>query len=146
MSGELELPAGTRLLLYDGVCGLCNRAIQLTLPRDRHGRLRYAALQSELGRRVLERHGRDPAALDTVYLVLDPGLPSERLLSRARAAVETARTLGGIWGVLARLASVLPWALLDAAYGFVARRRYRWFGRDESCPLPPPEERHRFLG
>ena len=133
------------MLLYDGVCGLCNRAVQFTLPRDGRDRLRYAAAQSDFGRRILERHGKRPDSLETFYLVENVGFPEERLWERARAAVGVAHMLGGPWGLLARLAPLLPWRLLDGAYDAIARRRYRWFGRYDACPLPEPKWSHRFL-
>ena len=75
------------VLLYDGVCGLCDKLVQFTLPRDKQGVLHYATLQSELGRGIMERHGRDPDDLKTLAVVVDRGLPTERLLLRSRAAL-----------------------------------------------------------
>ena len=132
------------LVLYDGVCGLCNRTVRFVLRRDKRGVFRFAALQSELGQELLRRHGRDPRELQTVYLVLDRGEPTERLLSRSAAAQEICRRLGGIWRVCA-VFNILPRSWRDALYDFVARRRYQWFGKYEPCPLPTAEEKGRFL-
>lgn len=132
------------ILLYDGVCGLCDRLVQFTLPRDKNGVLRYAALQSELGTEILRRHGRNPDDLDTLAVVVDRGLPTERLLVRSRAALFVASTFGGAWRLLAVL-RIVPTFLLDLAYRGVARIRYRVFGKFDACQLPRPEWRDRFL-
>ncbi len=133
------------LVLYDGVCGLCNRTVRFVLRRDKRGVFRFAPLQSDLGQELLQRHGRDPRELQTIYVVLERGTSAEHLLNRSAAAQEICRRLGGIWRLCA-VFNVLPRSWRDALYDFVARRRYRWFGKYESCPLPRPEERERFLG
>lgn len=134
------------VVLYDGVCGLCNRTVQFVLKRDRRRAFRFAPLQGEFAAALLGRHGRDPSELETMFLALDANGPNERLLSKARAILKILRELGGGWGVFAALAGVLPTGFLNGCYGFIARRRYRWFGRYASCPLPKPEERARFIG
>lgn len=138
-------PPENPILLYDGVCGLCNGLIRFVLRRDREARLRFAPLQSELAREILVRHGRDPDDLDTVVLVSDPGAESEALLDRARAILRVMSWIGWPWKAL-MVFWPLPTFLIDAGYRFVAWTRYRLFGRHEKCPLPTPEERARFLG
>ena len=132
------------LVLYDGVCGLCNRLVQFVLRRDRRDRFRYAALQSDLAHELLRRHGRNPDDLDTVSVVRDHGAPGEQVLTKARAIIYVARRLGFPWA-LAAVLRVLPWRLLDFAYDQIAHRRYRWFGRHDACPLPTPATRAKFL-
>ncbi len=132
------------VLLYDGVCGLCNGVVRWILRRDRAGRFRFAPLQEELARTLLRRHGLDPDDLDSVVLVRDRGLPTERLERRARAILGVAREVGGM-GRLGVLVAWLPTPLLDLAYRCVARVRYRLFGRHDACPLPAPEHRAKFL-
>src|SRR5262245_49707937 len=134
------------ILFYDGVCGLCHRLVRFVVKRDRRDRFRFAALQGALAAEVLPRHGKDPRLLDTVYLLVEPGTERERLLWKGRAVAQVLRTLGGPWAALGAAASILPAPLLDACYGFIARRRYRWFGKLDSCPLPSPAERQKFLG
>jgi predicted DCC family thiol-disulfide oxidoreductase YuxK len=134
------------IILYDGVCGLCNRFVQFVLKRDRKDRFRFAALQSNFARTILERHGLNPDRLDTVYLVLDSGLPSEHLLSRNEAAAAVLKELGGFWRFWARLLDFLPKRFRDWRYALVARNRYRFFGKYEACPLPKEKDRHKFLG
>lgn len=132
------------LVLYDGVCGLCNRLNQFILKRDSADRFRFASLQHALAREILHRYGRDADDLNTVYVIADYGARTERLLSKGRAVIHVLRTLGGAWR-LARILEVLPVALVDALYAFVARHRYRWFGRYEPGALPPANHRAKFL-
>jgi predicted DCC family thiol-disulfide oxidoreductase YuxK len=135
----------TTVLFYDGVCGLCNRLIQFLLRHDREGQIVYAALQGQLARDILAKHGADPSDLDTVYVVADWRTPSERALSRSAAILHALEQLDGSLGVLARLGALVPTPIADLAYRLVATNRYRVFGKHESCPLPPPEWRRRFL-
>ena len=132
------------IILYDGVCGLCNRLVQFLLKRDHHDRLRFASLQSEFAAPLLKRHGADPHDLDTVYVVTDCGQPAELLLARSDAILFLLSQLDGIWR-LARIGRVLPNALRYAVYNLVARNRYRVFGKHESCMLPEPKHRAKFL-
>jgi predicted DCC family thiol-disulfide oxidoreductase YuxK len=132
------------IILYDGVCGLCHRLNRFVLARDRAERFRFAALQSDLARKILTRHGRDPRDLDTLYLVLGHGRPDERLLRKSDAALWILRELGGPWRAAGAL-RVVPRPLRDVGYDLVARTRYRLFGRYDACPLPDPRHRARFL-
>ena len=137
------------ILLYDGVCGLCNRLVQFVLRRDADAVFRFASLQSPPARRILARHGADPADLDTVYVVLSYDLPDERLLPRSDAVIFILRQLGKHKHTLLRgarfLLSLIPRPLRDCGYRIVARNRYRIFGRSETCMLPAPEHRDRFI-
>jgi predicted DCC family thiol-disulfide oxidoreductase YuxK len=132
------------LLLYDGVCGLCNRLTQFVLRHDRSDRFRYASLQGSRAGDLLCRYQRDARDLDTVYVVADYGGPGERLLWKSRAILFVLGQLGGPWR-LGGILGILPRPILDRAYDFIARRRYRWFGRYDSCPLPAPGVREKFL-
>jgi len=132
------------IVLYDGVCGLCNRAVQFLLKRDRHDRLQFASLQSDLAARVLNRHGMNPKGLDTVYAVLNYGEPNETLLAKGDAFLFFAGVIDGVWSV-ARVVKVVPRPVRNWLYDFVARHRYQVFGKSESCMLPDPKQRHKFL-
>lgn len=153
------------ILLYDGVCGLCNRLVQFILRRDPEGVFRFAALQSALAGRVLARHGLRADDLDTVYVVVDYETPGERLLGQSEAVILILRQLGGglrpagqpgagistqapglaIWRFIGFLLQLVPRRLRDWAYRLVARSRYRIFGRYDACPIPTAETRARFL-
>lgn len=133
------------IILYDGVCALCNHLVRFVLERDRRDEFHFAAIQSNVARAILERHGVNPDALDTVYLVLDYGQPTEQLASRSQAVALVCAKLKGVWRLCARVMTILPPRLRDWAYDFMAAHRYRWFGKYRACPLPRAEERHKFL-
>ena len=142
MSETAQSTAGP-IVLYDGVCGICNRSVQMILRNDRRGRFRFAAIQSETGERLLREHGLPTAAdadgLQTVVLIEDG-----KAYTRSRAALGIARRMDAPWPLLWPLV-VVPGALLDVFYALVARNRYRWFGKYDACPIPAPEVRARFL-
>lgn len=140
----MRQPETKAIVLYDGVCGLCNRAVQFLLKRDRRDRLQFASLQSDLAARVLNRHGMDHKSLDTVYAVLNFGEPNERLLAKGDAFLFFADLIGGIWSV-AKVGKIIPRPARNWLYDFVARHRYQVFGKSESCMLPDPTQRHKFL-
>jgi len=133
------------ILLYDGVCRLCNRFVQFILRRDRGAVFRFASLQSAFAAAILARHGANPSNLDTVYVVVEHELPSEYLLCRSHAVIFVLKQLPGACQPLALLLRLVPKFLRDAAYNLVARNRYRIFGRSEVCALPSEQDRSRFL-
>jgi predicted DCC family thiol-disulfide oxidoreductase YuxK len=133
------------ILFYDGVCGLCNTLVQFLLKHDKRRQLRFASLQSDFAEKVLRRHGFDPKDLDTLHVVENYEQPDERMLQRSDAVLRAARELGGHWSVLAAVAKIVPRPLRDIAYRFVAQNRYRVFGKYETCMLPDPDQRSRFL-
>jgi predicted DCC family thiol-disulfide oxidoreductase YuxK len=114
------------------------------LKHDKRDYFRFAALQSDLASTTLRRHNRDPHDLDTVYLVVNHAQPSECLLARSDAILFLLKQLGGIWQVAA-LGQILPRTIRDGLYGLVARNRYRIFGKYETCRLPEPKHRKKFL-
>ena len=133
------------IILYDGVCGLCNRLIQFVLKRDRNDRFRFAALQSEFAGDVLRRHGVNPALLDTVYLLLNYSQPDERLASRSDAGIQILAELGGVWRTLASIVKHLPRWIRDKIYNLIARNRYQLFGKYQTCQIPDEKYRRKFL-
>jgi predicted DCC family thiol-disulfide oxidoreductase YuxK len=131
------------VLLYDGVCGFCNKTVQLLLYLDKGGTLRFAALQSDFGARILARRA-ELANVDSVIYVQDAETPAERVFVRSAAALKIAAYLGGFWKIFLA-AYVIPRPLRDAAYDLIARYRYRFFGKRDACMLPAPEVRARFI-
>ena len=150
---EVERSAieGRALLLYDGVCALCNGVVQFLMKHDRLDRFRYAPLQSGLGREVLARFDIHTFP-DGVMLLTDALTPSEHLYQRSDAVAGSLQLLGapggygGYWRLAGRVLRLVPRPLRDWGYGIVARFRYRLFGRYDTCPIPPPEQRSRLLG
>ncbi len=135
---------GRHLVLYDGVCGLCDGSVQLLLRHDRDLVLHFAANQG-VTRAEIERRRELPPADATLILLRDYGTPDERLFERSSAPLEIARLVGGWLGALAFFGRLVPRAIRDRAYDFVAKRRFRWFGRLETCRIPSAQTRTRFL-
>jgi len=133
------------LILYDGVCGLCNRLNAVVLKRDSRDHFRFASLQSSTARSILLRHGKDPADLDTLYLVLQYANPNQKLLSRSSAALEILSQLNPGWACLAKLLRLVPSPLRDLGYRLIAKVRYRIFGKHDSCLIPKKEWQAKFL-
>jgi predicted DCC family thiol-disulfide oxidoreductase YuxK len=132
------------LMLYDGECGFCSAAVQFVLARDRRAVFHFAALQGAVAARVLESFGGRPADLTTFYLLADYQGGKPALHARATAALVTLQALGWPWS-MASAFRVLPRRWLDAAYDVVARHRHHILGAADSCVLPRPEDRARFL-
>lgn len=138
--GPMEAPGDSpAILLFDGVCNLCNASVNFIIDRDPQAYFRFAPLQSETGRRLLEKHGLPTGSMDTVVLVED-----DRAYVRSTAALRIARHLVFPWPLLA-LGLILPAFLRDLVYKLIANNRYRWFGKSDTCRLPTPALRSRFL-
>lgn len=128
------------ILLFDGVCNLCNASVAWLLRRDRKGIFRFASLQGETGQELLRERGLDTREFHSVILIV----PSQAYYTKSMAAIEIARRLGGLWRVFT-VFTWIPDPIRDAVYDFVANNRYRWFGKKEECMLPRPEWKDRFL-
>lgn len=126
------------IVLFDGVCNFCNGAVNFIIARDPQGRFQFASLQSEVGQRLRAEHGLG-TDIHTMAVVV-----RGRAYVRSSAALEVARRLSGAWPLLYATV-VIPAFLRDALYKFFAARRYKWFGKSESCRVPTPDVRARFL-
>jgi len=138
-TARTEEATDTALLLFDGVCNLCHGAVRFIIARDPAKRFRFASLQSDFGRSIVRERGL-PDDVTTVVLV-EPG---GRVSARSTAALRVALRLGALWPLLGVLL-VVPRFVRDPVYEFIARNRYRWFGKKDSCPLPDPSLADRFL-
>ncbi|WP_425420769.1 thiol-disulfide oxidoreductase DCC family protein [Phaeodactylibacter xiamenensis] len=127
------------VLLFDGVCNLCNGSVQFIIERDPDARFRFASLQSEEGQAVLSRFENRPSDLSSVVLIQD-----DQLYARSEAALRVARQLEGGWSLLYAFI-VVPRPIRDAVYDWIARNRYRWFGKKDACMIPSPDLQSRFL-
>lgn len=146
MNSQLNHP----VILYDGLCRLCNRMVRFVVRRDGAGVFRFASLQGPFAERTLARYGASPSDLDTFYVVTTQNAgvgdgADERLLARSDAVLFVLRKIGGIWSAMAGAIALLPRVIRDWAYRLVARNRYRVFGRFDACPVPDPAARDRFL-
>lgn len=133
-----DLPSD--LLLFDGVCTLCNASVDFVIRRDSKRRFRFASLQSEVGQRILREHGRSQTEFDSVLYLRD-GV----LMEKSGAALRIAKNLDGLWPVMT-VFLLIPPVIRDAVYAWIARNRYAWFGKRETCRVPSAEERSLFLG
>lgn len=128
------------VVLFDGVCVLCSGWVRFCLPRDRKARLRFAALQEPVGQKLLAEHHFSQTEFRSVVVLADG-----KVYERASAVVRILGELGVGWRLLGGLLGLFPKRLLNLGYDWVAGNRYRWFGKNETCFLPSPEERARFL-
>ncbi|MEK4870605.1 MULTISPECIES: thiol-disulfide oxidoreductase DCC family protein [Niallia] len=125
------------IVLFDGVCNLCSKSVQFIIKRDPHNQFLFASLQSEMGKSLLEKHHL--SEVDSVVLIKE-----DMYYMESDAALEICRHLSSGWKLLAIL-KVIPSSIRDPLYQFVARNRYRWFGKQDSCMLPTEEMKKRFL-
>lgn len=130
------------VVLFDGVCNLCNAFVNFAIDRDPAGRLVFGALQSQAAEPLLAGAGLGASRPDSLVVIESAG---GACFVRSEAALRVARRLRAPWPLLAALAALVPRSLRDAVYDRVARRRYRWFGRREACRIPTPELHARFL-
>ncbi len=127
------------IVLFDGICALCNATVQFALKQDPQGKLRFAGLQSTAGRKLLQTHGLPGEDFDTVLLI-----EGDRVSTHSTGALRILRYLRFPWPLLYGLILIPPF-IRDRIYALVARRRFDWFGKLDACPIPPPEVRDRFL-
>lgn len=126
------------MVLFDGVCRLCNGSVNFILRVDRKGLLKFAPLQSDYGRQVLASHEIKSGPMDSMML-----LEGARLTVKSTAIIRISKYLGGAWP-LCMIALVVPRFIRDTLYDVVAKNRYRWFGKCDTCRLPDPELEDRF--
>ena len=134
-----DIPHGKAIVLFDGVCNLCNGFVQFLIRRDKKRRFLYASLQSEAGRSLIEELGLEAGKMDTVILI-DQG----KAYTHSDVALRVAGRLGALWPLF-QVFYIFPKPLRDAVYNWIARNRYRWFGKRETCMIPTPELKSLFL-
>ena len=129
-----------KIVLFDGVCNLCNGAIQFVIKRDKEDKFRFAALQSEIGRKLVAERGIDTSKVDSIILI-DPGVA---YYTKSEAALEIGTELKG-YRTLSNILRLIPSSLSNIVYDFIAKNRYKWYGKKESCMIPTPELQAKFL-
>lgn len=127
------------VILFDGVCNLCSGFVQFIIKRDKSGKFKFASLQSVYAKDKLKSTGINSDELSTVVFI-----SGNRIYTKSTAALKIAKELGGSWRLLYPLI-IIPKFLRDGVYNLIAKNRYKWFGKQESCMLPDPELRSRFL-
>jgi predicted DCC family thiol-disulfide oxidoreductase YuxK len=136
MTGEIP----DNLVLFDGVCNLCNALVQFVIRHDPKAKFHFAAIQSDIGRKIFEKHGMDPSDLQTFVFV-----SGGKIWLRSGAAIAVVSRFGAAWRVFA-IFWLVPRFVRDAVYSVLARNRYRWFGKKDACMIPTPEIEKRFVG
>lgn len=127
------------VILFDGVCNLCNGSVQYVIRHDKQGLFRFASLQSESGQKLLLQY-QLPQSDFTSFVLLE----NNRAYTRSTAALKVARQLSGFVKLLYGFI-IVPAFIRDGVYNFIAKNRYRWFGKQESCMIPTPALKERFL-
>ncbi len=135
----LKLSENHPIVLFDGVCNLCDGFVQFVMKRDRTGEFRFAPLQSETGRILLGHFNLDENVIDSVILI-----ENGAAYNKSTAGLRTMRRIGGVWG-LAYVFIIVPKFIRNSVYDFIAKNRYRLFGKKDACMIPTPEVRARFL-
>lgn len=136
----LNLPQDKKIILFDGVCNLCNSAVQFVIQNDKKDVFRFVALQSDLGQEILNHIGINPKNIDSIILYE----PSVAYYYKSSAAIEIAKSLGGFWH-LGTVFRIIPTGIRNSLYDYIAKNRYKWYGKKESCMIPTPELKAKFL-
>lgn len=127
------------IIFFDGVCNLCNNTVQFIIKQDKKAVFRFASLQSEYSKNTLEKYNFSTKSLESVVL-----LYKNKIYTHSDAPLEIARILGSLWTFF-YVFKIFPSAIRNGVYNWIAKNRYRWFGKQESCWLPTPELKKRFL-
>ncbi len=127
------------VVLFDGVCNLCNSSVNWIIDHDKKNEFRFASLQSEYGQRMVQQYNISGNYMDTVVLI-----KNNRAYLRSAAVLQVLKGIGGIYS-LALVFYIFPAFIRDVVYNFIAKNRYRWFGKQESCRIPTPELKAKFI-
>ncbi len=136
----MEFPQGKKIVLFDGVCNLCNNFVQTIIKHDKHDVYRFASLQSDYGQKLQKYLGIDASQVNSVILY-EPGVA---YFHKSEASIEIVNSFGGIY-TLFSIFKIFPKFISNAVYDFVAINRYKWFGKQENCMLPTTELKAKFL-
>ncbi|MBX2828376.1 MAG: thiol-disulfide oxidoreductase DCC family protein [Flavobacteriaceae bacterium] len=128
-----------RIILFDGVCNLCNSSVTFVIKRDKKNRFKFAALQSDIGQELISHHGIDTDKVDSIIFI-----ENGKAYTKSTAALRVSKYLGGAYPLMMAFMIVPPF-IRNWVYDWVARNRYKWYGKKESCMIPTPELRSKFL-
>ncbi len=135
-----KLPKNKKIILFDGVCNLCNSSINYVIDKDKKDVFRFVALQSDLGKEIQLYLGIDSKNIDSIILYHAP----YAYYTKANAALQIMKEFGGVW-TLMQVFSILPQVITNTIYDFVAKNRYTWFGKKANCRVPTPDLKEKFL-
>ncbi|KJD36214.1 thiol-disulfide oxidoreductase [Tamlana sedimentorum] len=137
---EIPIPDNKKLILFDGVCNLCDSSVQYIIKHDKSDVFRFAALQSEIGMQIIEKHNIDTKKTDSILLYV----PNKGIDYKSTAALKIAFHLGFPINLMA-LFLIVPAFIRNWVYDFIAKNRYKWYGKKEACMIPTPELKSKFL-
>ncbi|MTG97803.1 MULTISPECIES: thiol-disulfide oxidoreductase DCC family protein [Myroides] len=136
----IAFPKNKKIILFDGVCNFCDSTVQKIIAADKKDQFRFTSLDSEIGKEILQYIGVDRSKIDSIVLY-EPG---KAYYIKSKAAFQIASYLGSYYSMIG-IFSIFPQKLTDSIYDFIARNRYKWFGKKSECPIPSPEIRNKFL-
>lgn len=134
------LPKNKKIILFDGVCNLCNTSINYVIDHDKQDVFRFVSLQSDLGETIQEYLGIENKSLDTIILYV----PNEAYYIKSTAAIKIMNEFLGFWKLM-QVFLILPSPIRDLVYNYIAKNRYKWYGKQEVCRIPTPELKAKFL-
>jgi len=140
MKDSSPILEGKLIVLFDGVCNFCNDSVQRIIKNDRKDRFRFASLQSDIGQQLTAERGIDTSKVDSIILI-DPG---NAYYIKSTAALRIAEKMDGFYPIL-QIFLILPEGFRDLVYDYIAKNRYKWFGKREACKIPTPEEQNKFI-
>ena len=135
-----DIPKGKKIILFDGVCNLCNSSVQYVIRHDKKDIFRFTSLQSEIGQKILSHIGISRQKIDSIVLY-EPG---KAYYYKSGAALKIAQYLGGFF-TYSTIFRIIPSGIRDFIYDYVAKNRYKWYGKQEACMIPSPELKSKFL-
>ena len=127
------------VILFDGVCNLCSGSVQFVIKHEAKHHFRFASLQSNFGQKVLQKYKLPAADFDSFIL-----LENDQVYTRSSAALRVVKKLNGLWSALYGFV-IIPLFIRNAVYNYIAKNRYKWFGKQETCWLPTPELKELFI-
>lgn len=139
VQNQTNLTTNKPIMLFDGVCNLCNNSVQFVIERDKEAKILFTSLQSEAGQAILEKYNLPTDDFDSFILLLNG-----KIYKRSTAAIKVAVQLGMPYALMS-VFLIIPEPIRDGVYSYIAKNRYKWFGKEESCWLPTPELKSRFL-
>ena len=136
----IDLPKDKKIILFDGVCNLCNDAVLKVIKNDKNNTFLFTALQSESGKKIIKHLGIDVSKIDSIILY-EPGVSYD---IKSSAALKIMNHFGGLWA-LTQIFWIFPEGFRNIIYDYIAKNRYKWFGKKESCMIPTPKLKAKFL-
>ena len=137
---NFELPKNKKLILFDGVCNLCNSSVQYVIKHDKKNQFMFTALQSEIGKQIIKAHNINTNKIDSILLYT----PEKGIDYKSTAALKTATQLGFPQNLMT-VFFIIPAFIRNWVYDYIAKNRYKWYGKKESCMIPTPELKSKFL-